>query len=916
MIRLILAAQIVICAAFGRAQAWSQPIDRYVVSNGFWGCGYRCFHLGDDIVAPAGTEVHSIGAGRVVHVAYRNNPGNYGGRIIIEYQSEFGPVSVIYGHLGPIDPEGGDNEQPGIFVREGQQIREGEVIGTLGTSAQNGGFIPHLHLGIHKGPYAGGRTECGSWTYAGYASDSYTPNDECFCRIFDNWFDPSVFLGIHEPTTRIDEGLVEPQAGPPGSAFTWRLRAFGRAAIPLIAELILYNPLSGNEFSFPMSYVAGTEEPYEFTYTGSPLSEGTYRYRFHIATCGEEDEISHHEAFTGPVIGSNEPPPPEPPADPPPPPDEDPPQNDPPAVPDPPPPLANSCELQAELCDGRDNNCNRQVDENVTRVCQTACGEGLRLCDIGRWLDCTAPTPSVERCNGLDDDCDGSIDEDLSRSCYGSCGAGRQNCSNGSWEACVTRTPQEEVCNGDDDNCNGQIDENLRRTVQQPCGEQHLSCRNGSWVASNEPPSPRAESCNGRDDDCDGQIDEGVTNACGSCGVPPLEVCNGRDDDCDGLTDELVTNACGSCGRLPAESCDGIDNNCNGAVDEGLSHDCINECGYRGLRQCTNGIWGSCDAPQCPPLIQELPPNLPPPPPLPPPTVDAGSPPPPPAQPDAGTPVPPSGQPDAAPPPPREDAGLPAPPPPPPPLPANGCGLQVELCDGRDNNCNGQVDENLSRSCFNECGNQGAETCNSGRWQNCSAAACPPPDPPPPPPPPPTPALSEAPSIAWPPIGSIEALAFGSEAATNLRVNSVLNAARYEFEIRFAGNQGGLIMRQVSEDNRYRFITQASMMGTQLIWRARGVDALNNTGPWSQWGSFYLSHPIGSYLKCVSADCPSQNAWYKVSTDLHLQPDLPSLLTLHYVSEPCSANRGAVHELSYQQLSGYHRSAVFNGCPP
>ena len=50
-------------------------------------------------------------------------------------------------------------------------------------------------------------------------------------------------------------------------------------------------------------------------------------------------------------------------------------------------------EPEDEVCDGRDNNCNGQVDEGLTN----ACGN----CD---------PDPQ-EECNGEDDDCDGTVDE-------------------------------------------------------------------------------------------------------------------------------------------------------------------------------------------------------------------------------------------------------------------------------------------------------------------------------------------------------------------------------------------------------------------------------------------------------------------------------------------------------------------------
>lgn len=161
------------------------------------------------------------------------------------------------------------------------------------------------------------------------------------------------------------------------------------------------------------------------------------------------------------------------------------------------------CNPIAETCNGSDDDCDGVVDENLSRACETACGNGNQTCGNGVWGTCSARQPSPESCNGSDDDCDGLIDEGVLNAC-GRCG----------------NVPVE-VCDGADNDCDGVVDDGVRNACGG-CGQAPI------------------ESCNGIDDDCDGSTDEGVLNACGLCGNVPAEVCNNADDDCDGLIDEGV----------------------------------------------------------------------------------------------------------------------------------------------------------------------------------------------------------------------------------------------------------------------------------------------------------------------------------------------------------------------------------------
>ncbi len=215
----------------------------------------------------------------------------------------------------------------------------------------------------------------------------------------------------------------------------------------------------------------------------------------------------------------------------------------------------NAVTPQPEICDGRDNNCDGVIDENLTRPCKNNCGTGVEKCQSGQWTGCSAPNAQPEVCNNKDDDCDGVIDENLTRPCQNRCGRGTEVCDRGRWTNCSAPTPQPEACNGKDDDCDGVIDENLTRPCKNNCGTGVEKCQRGQWTGCSAP-NAQPEVCNNKDDDCDGKIDENLSRTCqNGCGrgtegcdrgrwtncsapKPQPEVCNGKDDDCDGKVDE------------------------------------------------------------------------------------------------------------------------------------------------------------------------------------------------------------------------------------------------------------------------------------------------------------------------------------------------------------------------------------------
>jgi hypothetical protein len=77
-------------------------------------------------------------------------------------------------------------------------------------------------------------------------------------------------------------------------------------------------------------------------------------------------------------------------------------------------PPFQACVPSPEVCDGKDNDCNGQVDENLVQGCGTDVGEcsaGTSTCQGGAWGACVGSVgPGVEVCDGKDNDCDGEAD--------------------------------------------------------------------------------------------------------------------------------------------------------------------------------------------------------------------------------------------------------------------------------------------------------------------------------------------------------------------------------------------------------------------------------------------------------------------------------------------------------------------------
>jgi hypothetical protein len=304
-----------------------------------------------------------------------------------------------------------------------------------------------------------------------------------------------------------------------------------------------------------------------------------------------------------------------------------------------------------EVCgDNKDNDCDGQTDEEGAQGCnlylkdQDQDGFGVStdakcLCaPVAPYTsqtggDCDDNDASVnprasEACNGKDDDCDGMTDEEGAQGCGtyywdhdgdGHGVATNSKCLCGPSGFYRSTLPDDcddnnievypgaqEKCNGYDDNCNGVTDEEnssgCRIFYYDNDGDTYgvtsiakCLCRgDGKYTATvggdcddqDKNVYPGAtEYCNQKDDDCDGSVDEEGANGClvyyfdgdsDGYGVTTNSKClcspQGKyttlaGGDCDDQDNTVYPNA--------LEKCNGKDDNCNGTVDEEGAQGCV-----------------------------------------------------------------------------------------------------------------------------------------------------------------------------------------------------------------------------------------------------------------------------------------------------------------------------------------------------
>lgn len=131
-------------AAAGRSSSYSGtpaagfiwPISSHTITSEFGTRtdpinGTSAYHSGLDIAAPTGTEIKAVADGQVAWSYYSSSAGNWIG---IDHG---GDVYSVYMHCSA------------SYVKEGDVVKQGDVIGLVGSTGRSTG--PHLHLSIRVG---------------------------------------------------------------------------------------------------------------------------------------------------------------------------------------------------------------------------------------------------------------------------------------------------------------------------------------------------------------------------------------------------------------------------------------------------------------------------------------------------------------------------------------------------------------------------------------------------------------------------------------------------------------------------------------------------------------------------------------------------------------------------------------------
>jgi 4-aminobutyrate aminotransferase-like enzyme/Ser/Thr protein kinase RdoA (MazF antagonist) len=101
-------------------------------------------HIGLDLFMPAGTKLYCPLAGVVKSIEIEDESFGYGCAVAIEHAPQGCPgFTTLWGHLA---------HEAATRLKSGDRIEAGSLVGEIGASGENGGWVPHLHLQISTDP--------------------------------------------------------------------------------------------------------------------------------------------------------------------------------------------------------------------------------------------------------------------------------------------------------------------------------------------------------------------------------------------------------------------------------------------------------------------------------------------------------------------------------------------------------------------------------------------------------------------------------------------------------------------------------------------------------------------------------------------------------------------------------------------
>ena len=328
-----------------------------------------------------------------------------------------------------------------------------------------------------------------------------------------------------------------------------------------------------------------------------------------------------------------------------------------------------------EKCNNLDDDCNGQKDDNPTDqggkcgVSDTGnCVKGTEQCQSGALVCVGKIDPATEICNGQDDDCDGVIDGTVPSGAPVTCTTNANCAAN---QVCAQVGAGKQCVNGPTDASGDCAPPGLQLPVPAPCLKGALACVGGvKQCVGYVGPTGSADAC-GVDTNCDGQL-TGQPNLqtdvknCGTCGNDCTKLSPGGHGVWACQTGACVRTGCDSgfincdgnandcekaCTFVSAnEQCNGIDDNCNCQVDENITNkpSPVQVCGVSAAATdtgCTTQVQVNCTAGGWSCTFPA--------------TYCTGTKP-------------------------------------------NYCSATADICDGKDNNCNGATDENFKPPVLNQ----------------------------------------------------------------------------------------------------------------------------------------------------------------------------------------------------------------------